>query len=116
MTDAERKLWQHLRNNQAGAKIRRQVPIGSYILDFYCPKARVCVEVDGSQHAEQKGLIHDAERDKYLRDIGITVVRVSNHDVLMNTKGVLQMVFDVLNRRIEAETPPRSSPKRGGGA
>ncbi|MBI3764933.1 MAG: endonuclease domain-containing protein, partial [Ignavibacteriales bacterium] len=80
MTDAERKLWRYLRNDQLETKIRRQVPIGSYVLDFYCPKAKLCIEIDGSQHFEDEGLKRDQVRDNYLTERGIDVLRISNYD------------------------------------
>ena len=105
MTDAERKLWQHMRNNQLGVKIRRQIPIGPYILDFFCQKALLCIEVDGSQHYEEKGMTHDEKRDSYLKEVGIDVLRVTNRDVLKNTQGVLRTIYDMIYDRINTETP-----------
>lgn len=98
MTDAERKLWSLLRNNRLGAKFRRQVPYGRYILDFYCVKAHLVIELDGSQHYTPVGRRRDAKRDAYLRNDGLAVLRFSNYEVISNGEGVEQ----VIHERIQA--------------
>ena len=115
MTDAERKLWSLLRNNQLGVKFRRQVPFGEHVLDFYCPAAKLCVELDGSQHYSQDGLKSDVERDDDLRDHGIEVVRYSNAEFLRNTDGVVQGIFDRVQHRLQKRTlaSPPSTRERG---
>ena len=81
MTDAERMLWRHLRGRQMlGAKFRRQEIFGRYIVDFYCPDARLIVEVDGSQHFGPES--DDDERDRSLRVRGLHILRFSNVEVL----------------------------------
>ncbi len=82
MTDAERKLWSLLRHNQLGVKFRRQTPFGKYILDFYSAKAKVGVELDGSQHYTKTGQRKDEERDRYLRERGVEVFRFSDTECL----------------------------------
>jgi very-short-patch-repair endonuclease len=74
MTDAERKLWDILKGKQLGVKFRRQVPYGRYIVDFSCEKAKIIIELDGSQHYTNKGTQNDIERDNYLHDIGYEVI------------------------------------------
>ena len=87
MTDAEHKLWYHLKNrNFYGFKFVRQAPIGPYIADFACREADLIVEVDGGQHS---GSDHDARRDAVLAEHGYAVVRFWNNDVLANIEGVL---------------------------
>ena len=103
MTDAERKLWSLLRNNQLGVKFRRQVPFGKHVLDFYCAAAKLCVELDGSQHYSKDGLKSDVERDDDLRDHGIEVVRHSNAEFLRNTDGVMQGIFDRVQQLIQKQ-------------
>jgi len=86
-TPAERKLWQGLRRHQVGdLKFRREVPLGPYIADFYCPSARLVVEVDGVSHIDAPA---DAVRDAWMAKDNIRVVRISNGDVLRNVEGVL---------------------------
>jgi very-short-patch-repair endonuclease len=87
MTDAERKLWLLLRDRRfAGAKFRRQAPVGRYIADFVCLRRKLIVEADGDQHSEN---VKDAVRDKWLESERYVVVRYSNIDSLKNPEGVL---------------------------
>ena len=111
MTDAERRLWLHLKNRQPdGYKFRRQHPCGRYVLDFYCDAARLAVELDGGQHADQRHAAHDVERTLCLAREGIRVVRCWNNDVLANIEGVVETVKIAL-----AEKPsPRPSPAEAG--
>ncbi len=96
-TDAERKLWSILRKSQLqGFKFYRQYSVGSYILDFYCPAKRLCVEVDGGQHAEEGGLHHDALRTRYLSTKGIRTIRVWNNEVLRNPQGVWEEIIHAI--------------------
>ena len=99
MTDAKRKLWSLLRRNQLGVKFRRQVPLGPYVVDFYCVKARLVIELDGSQHCSIKGRQNDVERDEYLRAIGQEVVRYSNLEILQNGDGVVQDIIEHVKLR-----------------
>jgi len=88
MTDAERTLWYYLRAGRfQGRKFRRQVPLGRYVVDFLCEEARLIVEVDGGQHAEQ--VERDSARTQWLRAQGYAVIRFWNNDVLENVEGVL---------------------------
>ena len=92
-TDAERKLWFLLRDRRLdGIKFRRQVPFGSYTVDFVCFERRLVVEVDGGQHSNSQ---IDKTRDARLRAEGFEVVRYWNNDVLKNPDGVL---IDLLER------------------
>jgi len=96
-TDAERKLWFLLRDRRLdGAKFRRQVPLGPYILDFVCFERRLVIEVDGGQHAESAT---DIARDARLRAEGFEIVRYWNNDVLGNPEGVLTDLLQRLDKR-----------------
>jgi len=105
MTDAERKVWSGLRRNQLDTKFRRQVPFGPYILDFYCARAKLCVELDGSQHCVEEGRRKDLVRDAYLRKHEVQVLRFSDVEALKNTAGVLQAIFEKIHERLRHETP-----------
>jgi very-short-patch-repair endonuclease len=113
MTDAERKLWSLLRNNRLGAKFRRQVPYDLYILDFYCVKVKLVIEVDGAQHFTAEGKRRDKIRDADSRRDGLEVLRFTNVDVLTNSEGVEQVIFETveaaLTRNIGCR-PPSASP------
>ncbi len=96
MTDAEQKLWYQLRAKRfSGFKFRRQVPIGNYIVDFVCKKSKVIVEVDGSQHQQQKS--YDKTRTQFLKQQGFTVLRFWNNEVLNEMDGVLEKILDTLS-------------------
>jgi len=97
MTDAERKLWYHLRAGRFdGWKFRRQVPLGRYVVDFLCEEARLIVEVDGGHHAER--IEQDSARAEWLRSQGYEVKRFWNNDVLANTEGVLATLSPALSQ------------------
>ena len=110
MTDAERKLWSLLRRKQLGVKFRRQVPIGQYVVDFCCVKAKLIIELDGSQHFTDIGIQSDVERDDYLQRIGYKVMRYSNYEIFENGDGVLQDVFEHLKLKTGRSLDPLSSP------
>ncbi len=110
-TDAERHLWQRLRQGQVlGVSFRRQHPVGPYVLDFYCSAARLAIELDGSQHGCSEQVLSDKVRSEFLCERGIRVVRFWNHDVLGNVEGVLEMISEVLS-----STPTLTLPLSGGG-
>ncbi len=96
MTDAERKLWSVLRNEQLGIQFRRQVPVGPYIVDFICIKRGLVIEVDGGQHYTEDGIAYDEKRTAYLESEGLSVKRFSNHDVLTNIDGVVQVILELV--------------------
>jgi len=86
-TDAEKLLWKHLRSKQLrDTKFRRQQPIGEYIVDFVSFDKKLIVELDGSQHAENR--VSDIQRDQWLASQGYKVLRFWNNEILGNTKGV----------------------------
>ena len=89
MTKEERHLWYDFLKNLT-VTIHRQKVIGDYIVDFYCASAHLVIEVDGSQHYDQKGIEKDAKRDKYLADLGLTVKRYSNFDINHDFSAVCQ--------------------------
>jgi very-short-patch-repair endonuclease len=93
MTDAEGLFWSRVRRKQlSGVQFYRQKIIGDYIVDFYCPQARLVVEIDGSQHYQETEIEKDMLRDDYLRAQGLKVLRFSNREVLQNMAGVLETV------------------------
>jgi very-short-patch-repair endonuclease len=90
-TDAERVLWNYLRKRQFNdLKFVRQFSVGSYVLDFYCPKIKLAIEIDGGQHNDEIGKEYDLSRTKYMEKFGISVKRYWNNDVLANTGNVLE--------------------------
>ncbi|HES77271.1 MAG TPA: endonuclease domain-containing protein, partial [bacterium] len=94
-TDAEQLIWGLLRNRRLkNTKFRRQYPIGLYILDFYCAKNVLAIELDGGQHSEQQ--TYDAKRDQYLSSRGLRVLRFWNNQVLQETEAVLTAIWNAL--------------------
>ena len=87
MTKEERHLWYDFLRSYP-VKFLRQKVLGKYIVDFYCAEAKLVVELDGSQHYEEKEMEKDAERTAYLEQYGILVLRIPNNEVNQNFAGV----------------------------
>jgi len=95
MTDAERHLWAKIRMKQLnGYQFYRQKPIGDYIVDFFCPRAKLVVEVDGSQHFSDEMTEYDRIRDEYLSSLGLRVLRFTNTDVLTHIERVVESMVE----------------------
>ena len=93
MTDAERHLWEKIRMRQLkGYHFYRQRPIGDYIVDFFCPRAKLVIEIDGSHHLVGETIEYDRIREDYLSSLGLRVLRFANADVLTNTDGVIERI------------------------
>jgi very-short-patch-repair endonuclease len=94
-TEAEKKLWKHLRARQLeGVKFRRQEPIGRYIVDFVALEKKRVIEVDGGQHAVEKE--RDRKRDEWLEHEGFEILRIWNNDIFDNLNGVLEREREIL--------------------
>jgi len=94
MTDAETRLWFHLRKRQLnGYRFRRQHPVGRFVADFACLEARLVVELDGSQHLDSH---QDENRKAVMRASGFRTVRFWNDDVLLRTSQVLEKILKAL--------------------
>jgi very-short-patch-repair endonuclease len=103
LTPPEAMLWIRLRRREAHWPVfRRQHAIGDYILDFYCPAARLAVEVDGPVHGETEQMTHDRRRDAWLRQQGIEVYRVLASSVFRNA----DEVADGIRRKADERTRP----------
>ena len=95
-TEAEKRVWKIVRSKGLGVKFRRQVAIGSYVVDFVCFEKKLVLEIDGGQHS---GSQEDMARDEWLAGQGFEVLRFWNHDVLGNLEGVCWRIRERL-------TPP----------
>ncbi len=94
MTDAEQLIWSKIRRKQLeGRQFFRQRIFGNYIVDFYCPRDRIVIEIDGGQHYTDKGKEKDRVRDNFLKNRGLTVLRFSDREVFENLEGVLETIF-----------------------
>lgn len=99
-TKAEDLLWSLLRGKQLGVKFRRQHPMCGLVLDFYAPRVRLAIELDGRGHAEMQQVQRDRERDAVLQAQGIRVMRFWNSELLENPEGVLEAIWRAV------QTPP----------
>ena len=97
MTKPERLLWWALKADKTGFHFRKQHAAGLYVLDFYCDRARLCVEVDGSSH--ELTTAHDQRRDRYLARWGILTLRIPTREVLANLQGVVDLVIETASTR-----------------
>src|SRR3989344_7858595 len=107
LTEAERLLWYRLKNKQIfGYKFRRQYGIEKYVADFYCPKAKLVIEIDGDSHIEEAAIQYDKERKKYIESLGLKVIRFTNVEVYKNLDAVIEIIIQNL--------PPLAPPSKGG--
>ena len=97
-TPQEVILWSRLKNGQLGYKFRRQHSFGKYVADFYCREKYLVIEIDGSQHLEQKE--YDDERSKFLENQGLCVLRFWDNEINTNINGVMERIIETL------KTPP----------
>ncbi|MBK8185798.1 MAG: endonuclease domain-containing protein [Cellvibrio sp.] len=111
-TPHEEKMWRYLRAKRfSGFKFKRQEPIARYIVDFVCYEAKLIIELDGSQHVENKS--HDENRDCWLQEQGFRVLRFWNNQLTKQTKEVMDEIWSAL----QSKTPsPQPSPIKGEGA
>ena len=101
LTDSEHVLWQRLRGKQlSDVQFYRQKPIGGYIVDFYAPKAKLVIEIDGSQHYEAPHAEKDRERDEYLARLGLMVLRINSRQALKETEAVMEVAYRAVMDRI----------------
>jgi very-short-patch-repair endonuclease len=97
-TKEELLLWKYLKNKQLkGFKFRRQHSVGNYILDFYCPELKLCIEVDGGGHFTDEGKECDRIRTLYLEGLNIKVIRFANDVVVNNMDGVILKIKEMAN-------------------
>jgi len=103
-TPQEIILWSRLKNNQLGYKFRRQHSFGKYIADFYCPKLRLVIEIDGSQHLEQEK--YDTGRTNFFESYGLQVLRFWNSEINTNLEGVMAAILEFCEKTTPPPTPP----------
>jgi leucyl-tRNA synthetase len=96
-TPQEVVLWAYLRRSNLGYKFERQHSIGPYIVDFYCAKKRLVIELDGGQHLESQTLLYDQQRTEYLKNIGYQVMRFSNREINTSKYSVVEQIKQKLS-------------------
>jgi very-short-patch-repair endonuclease len=92
LTSAEKTIWNMVRNNQLGYKIRRQHPIDRFITDFYCPYVKLIIEIDGDSHSRIEQNEYDLERTAWLGAKGYSVIRFENDEVKENPECVVENI------------------------
>jgi len=106
MTDSEQVLWGRLRGKQLlGLQFYRQKPIGNFIVDFYSPKAKLIIEIDGSQHLEGYHAKKDQFRDEYMRRLGLKVIRFNSREVLEETEAVVENIYKIITEGMLKKSP-----------
>ena len=99
MTKEERHLWyDYLRNHPA--RFSRQKVLGRYIADFYSARAKLVIELDGSQHYEQVGMVNDTARTLYLQGYGLRVLRIPNDEVMRNFRAVCEYIDNAVRQAL----------------
>ena len=100
-------MWSILRSRKlSGFKVRRQYPIGGYIVDYYCVKERLAIELDGGQRADEENLKYDEKRTARLNELGVRVMRFWDHDVLKDTDVVTESIWRMLTAGSEPSPLP----------
>ena len=101
LTPAEAALWTLLKNKQVlGLRFRRQFSVNNYILDFFCPKAKLAIELDGEVHNSAEAQERDLKRDDFLGNLDIKVLRVENKLVFENTTQVVSAIETALKEQL----------------
>ena len=99
-TFAEEILWDYLRTKPLGFKFRRQHPFASYILDFYCHRLKLAIEVDGSIHQKEDVKENDEIRQRQLEEEGLSFIRFTNDQIILRLEGVIQQIESHLQRQL----------------
>ncbi|PYQ27208.1 MAG: hypothetical protein DMF56_20755 [Acidobacteria bacterium] len=109
-TLSERRMWNWLRNRSfSGFKFRRQVPVGRYVLDFYCASLKLAIELDGHQHDMLGVVLHDDQRTAYLQSRGIEVVRIENELLAKDAEMAEAIIEYAIAQRIRNRPSPGPS-------
>ena len=101
MTKEERHLWYDFLCHYPVRFLKQKI-LGQYIADFYCAKANLVIELDGSQHYEPEELRKDEKRTAYLEQYGVLVLRIPNNEVMRNFAGVCEYIDQIVQKRIAA--------------
>ena len=113
MSPPEVMLWQELRKRPDGFKFRRQHPAGEFVLDFYCAKAKLAVEIDGATHDNIESARRDANKSSFLRSRGIATTRIPARQVLEDIDPVVQRLVEICKSRIVEVMAPLHQPAAG---
>jgi very-short-patch-repair endonuclease len=111
-TEVEKRLWEELRGRRLnGFKFYRQYSIGPYVVDFYCSRFRLAIELDGKHHGESESFIYDQERERYFKSVNVQTVRFWNDVIMNDIDGVLERINVVISESFDyKEAEPSSNP------
>jgi len=104
-TTPEKMMWKMIRNKILGVKFRRQYNIGGYITDFYCHELKLIIEIDGSVHNIEEIKRNDLKREYILKNLGYTILRYSNDDVVVNPSFIIANLKKIIDTLQTRETP-----------
>lgn len=97
-TPAEEKLWLYVRNNQLGCKFRRQHPMDIFVMDFYCHFHNLVIEVDGESHLDNEVQAKDLEKEAYIHNEGLYLLRFTNYQVMFDIENVIDKIYETFSR------------------
>ena len=113
LTEAEKILWEHLKNHESGFRFRRQHPMWNYVVDFYCHRLKLVIEADGEIHLNPENQIRDLEKDDGLKNLGLQVLRFTNHEILHQPEFVFleidSIVENLVHKKLHKQTPNSAS-------
>jgi len=110
MTEPEKKLWDYLKTKPLDLKFRRQHPLAGYVLDFYCHKLRMSIELDGGYHLKEEQKLRDKERTNYLKTLGINEIRFKNIEILND----FEVTIEKIKTQLSVEFPLGTEGERKG--
>lgn len=111
MPTAELILWSYIRGRQVlDFKFRRQESIGRYVVDFYCPRAKLVLEIDGDSHFEKGAKEYDEDRQEQIESLGLKILRFTNTEIYKNIESVVERIEETL----QGLQPPLAPPLKGG--
>jgi very-short-patch-repair endonuclease len=106
LTPPEVVLWSYISNKQLmGLRFRRQYGVGRYVVDFYCPKKRLVIEIDGSYHARPEVRDYDRVRQRFIESFNVCVLRFTSYEIFDNIEGVLERIISVAGNLPHAKKP-----------
>ena len=95
-TSSENDLWQYIKSSKLGYKFVRQYSLEGYVMDFYCPKCRLCLEIDGEIHDNPDQIKYDVYRDRFIKSYDITVLHIKNIEISQNINEVIKKIKTAL--------------------
>ncbi len=108
LTEAEKILWEYLKNHKSGFRFRRQHPMWNYVVDFYCHRLKLVIEADGEIHLTKENQIRDEEKNEGLKNLGLQVLRFTNFEILHNREKVFLEIDTIVNDLVQKKLQHRN--------